>query len=220
MSLEVAEILPVRSGHFVFESGHHGNVWLDLERLCLRVDPIKRFAGDIAVRVSRYKPDIICAPLVEGAFVGMMVALELGLPFTYSERIEGVPTAGLYPIRYRLPGALRAEVPGKRVAIVNDVINAGSAVHGTYLDLIQCEAMPVVIGCLAVLGEFGAETFGIAVFDHPGHENHPPGWRANEQGLINPNVSALADWSIKAKPGRRFRYRLLVFRGSATRETL
>jgi adenine/guanine phosphoribosyltransferase-like PRPP-binding protein len=59
------------------------NVWLDLERLCLRVDPIKRFASEIAVRVSQYKADIVCAPLVEGAFVGMMVALELGLPFTY-----------------------------------------------------------------------------------------------------------------------------------------
>jgi adenine/guanine phosphoribosyltransferase-like PRPP-binding protein len=59
------------------------NVWLDLERLCLRVDPIKRFASEIAVRVSQYKADIVSAPFVEGAFVGMMVALELGLPFTY-----------------------------------------------------------------------------------------------------------------------------------------
>jgi orotate phosphoribosyltransferase len=132
------------------------NVWLDLERLCLRVDPIKRFASEIAVRVSQHKADIVCAPLVEGAFVGMMVALELGLPFTYSERIEGASAAGLYPIRYRLPGVLRAEVRGKRVAIVNDVINAGSAVHGTYLDLVQCESMPVVIGCLAVLGEWAS----------------------------------------------------------------
>src|SRR5579859_5715409 len=123
MSLQVAQILPVRSGHFVFESGHHGNVWLNLERLCLRVDLIKRFADELAVRMSRYKADLVCAPLVERAFVGMMVALELGLPFTYSERIENASAAWLYPIRYPLPGALRAEVHGKRVAIVNDVIN-------------------------------------------------------------------------------------------------
>jgi len=67
---------------------------------------------------------------------------------------------------------------------------------------------------------FGAEIFGIAVFDHPGNENHPPGWRADEQGLINPNVSALADWSIQAKQERRFRYRLIVYHGTAIRETL
>jgi putative heme-binding domain-containing protein len=67
---------------------------------------------------------------------------------------------------------------------------------------------------------FGDDTFGIAVFDHPSNPNHPPGWRADEQGLINPNISALGDWSLPAKHERLFRYRLLVYRGSGTREQL
>ena len=67
---------------------------------------------------------------------------------------------------------------------------------------------------------FGSETFGIAVFDHPANPNHPAGWRADEQGLINPNVSALGDWTLAAGQTQRFRYRLLVYRGSATREQL
>jgi hypothetical protein len=67
---------------------------------------------------------------------------------------------------------------------------------------------------------FGAETFGIAVFDHLANPNHPAGWRADEQGLINPNVSALGDWLLPAKQTQRFRYRLLVYRGSATGEQL
>jgi len=40
---QVAELLPERRGHFVFESGHHGQDWLDLERLFLhpeRVEPL------------------------------------------------------------------------------------------------------------------------------------------------------------------------------------
>ncbi|HKQ38266.1 MAG TPA: PmoA family protein [Verrucomicrobiae bacterium] len=64
------------------------------------------------------------------------------------------------------------------------------------------------------------EIFGIAVFDHPDNASHPPGWRADEQGLINPNVSALADWTLPAHKSQRFRYRLLVYRGTATREQL
>ena len=67
---------------------------------------------------------------------------------------------------------------------------------------------------------FGNETFGIAVLDHPANPNHPSSWRADEQGLINPNVSALGDWLIPAKQERVFRYRLVVYRGSATREQL
>ena len=56
--------------------------------------------------------------------------------------------------------------------------------------------------------------------DHPSNPNHPSGWRADEQGLINPNVSALGDWTLAARQRQRFRYRLLVYRGSATREQL
>jgi nuclear transport factor 2 (NTF2) superfamily protein len=67
---------------------------------------------------------------------------------------------------------------------------------------------------------FGDETFGVAVFDHPANSNHPTGWRVDEQGLINPNVSCLEDWSIPATHERRFRYRLVVYRGPATREQL
>jgi len=67
---------------------------------------------------------------------------------------------------------------------------------------------------------FGDETFGFAVFDHPANPNHPSGWRADEQGLINPNVSALGDWKLAARQTQRFRYRLLVYRGLATREQL
>jgi putative heme-binding domain-containing protein len=67
---------------------------------------------------------------------------------------------------------------------------------------------------------FGNETFGIAVFDHHANPNHPCGWRADEQGLINPNVSALADWTLTAKQTVRFRYGILIYRNSATHEQL
>ena len=67
---------------------------------------------------------------------------------------------------------------------------------------------------------FGNETFGVAIFDHPTNPNHPCGWRADEQGLINPNISALADWSLPANQSIRFRYRLLIYRASATRDQL
>jgi hypothetical protein len=66
----------------------------------------------------------------------------------------------------------------------------------------------------------GDDTFGIAVFDHPDNPNHPSGWRADEQGLINPNVSSAADWVIAAHKQQSFKYRLVVYRGSATQKQL
>lgn len=67
---------------------------------------------------------------------------------------------------------------------------------------------------------FGNDVFGVAVFDSPVNSHHPPGWRVDEQGLINPNVSALGAWTIRANEERLFRYRLMIYRGAASREQL
>jgi orotate phosphoribosyltransferase len=55
-------------------------------------------------------------------------------------------------VEYRLPAVLREKVRGKRVAIVNDVINAGSAVRGAAADLNVCGAELAGIACLMTLG--------------------------------------------------------------------
>ena len=61
---------------------------------------------------------------------------------------------------------------------------------------------------------FGEEVFGFAIFDDPQNPNHPSAWRVDEQGLINPNVSGLADWKLASGESRQFDYRILVYRGS------
>jgi orotate phosphoribosyltransferase len=148
----IINLPPARKGHFRLESGHHGDLWLDLELLCLRPQPVARSAAELAKRLSTYSVDAVCGPLVEGAFVALTVASELDVEFCYSERFVRPQSDGLYPVEYRIPGALRSRIRGKRVAIVNDVIGAGSAIRGTFTDLEACGAEPVVIGALLVLG--------------------------------------------------------------------
>jgi orotate phosphoribosyltransferase len=150
--VSVVDILPIRKGHFRYESGHHGDTWIDLERLCLRPEPVERMANELAQRLALYDLDAVCGPLVEGAFVALMIASRLRKSFTYAERFEDGKSDALYPIKYRVPQSLREDLRGRRVAIVNDVISAGSAVRGTLADLIECDAETVVVGSLAVLG--------------------------------------------------------------------
>src|SRR5437867_1326114 len=142
MQKEVVSLLAMRKGHFQLESGHHGDLWLDLELLCLRPKAVRRFAAELARRLSRHDVGAVCGPLVEGAFVALMVASELDVEFSYSERFANLQSDALYPVEYRIPRALRATVRRRRVAIVNDVINAGSAVRGTFADLKACGAAP------------------------------------------------------------------------------
>ena len=67
---------------------------------------------------------------------------------------------------------------------------------------------------------FDTETYGVAIFDHPTNANHPPAWRVDEQGLINPNVSGLADWSLAKGESRQFHYRMLIYRGAGKKDEL
>ncbi len=145
-----------RSGHFLLESGHHGELWLDLELLCHDVSSAWRQADELAARLQDLGAEVVCGPLVEGAFVALRVAERLGLPFVYSQPERRPGASGLFPVSYRLPGPLRARVRGRRVLVVNDVINAGSAVRGTLEDLRACGAEPLALGTLVVLGTAAA----------------------------------------------------------------
>src|SRR5258708_25479989 len=124
-----------RQGHFRLESGHHGDLWFQLETLCLHSREIRPFAARLTAQLVQHRVEVVCGPLVEGAFVALLVSLELGCDFAYAERFADTTREGLYPVEYRLPKALQPAVQGKRVAIVNDVINAGSAARGTIFHL-------------------------------------------------------------------------------------
>jgi orotate phosphoribosyltransferase len=153
MKENVLSFVRGRQGHFLLESGHHGDLWFQLEALCLHAREIRPFAARLAAQLAQYKVEVVCGPLVEGAFVALLVSLELGCDFVYAERFADATREGLFPVEYRLPKALQQAVKGKRVAIVNDVINAGSAVRGTFSDLQALGAGAVAIGALLALGD-------------------------------------------------------------------
>ena len=153
MNEDVLALVEGRRGHFQLESGHHGDLWLQLEALCLRPREIQPFAVRLAAALRRHRVDVVCGPLVEGAYVALLVSLELDCDFVYAERFAEPPRTGLFPVEYRVPKALHAAVRGKRVAIVNDVISAGSAVRGTLRDLQFLGAEVAAIGALLGLGD-------------------------------------------------------------------
>jgi len=152
-------LLAARKGHFRLESGHHGDLWLDLDLVFLRPSHVRRFVVELADRLSRYNLAAVCGPLVGGALVAQAVAFELDVEFYYTERFLPPQPNVLYPVEYRIPNGLRKRVRGKDIAIVDDVINAGSAVRGTLAELRSCGARPVAIGALLVLGSLAPSFF-------------------------------------------------------------
>jgi orotate phosphoribosyltransferase len=153
----ILELLEARKGHFLYESGHHGDLWLDLDRLFERPARLAPLAGELAERLAPHGIEAVCGPLTGGAFVALMVAGQLERAFAWSERSgDG----------YRIPHGLRTALAGKRVAIVDDVVNAASATRATLGELRECRAHPVAVGALLTLGAPAAalaEREGIAL---------------------------------------------------------
>jgi orotate phosphoribosyltransferase len=136
-------------GHYRYESGHHGDLWLDLDALLLDASRMKTWAAELAVKSSSTNTDVVCRPLTGGAFLAQMVATSLGADFVVVERIE---TATGHT-RYRIPPSMRDGLRGRRVLVVDDAVNAGSAWLGTLEELRRCDAQTVAFATLLTSGD-------------------------------------------------------------------
>ena len=156
------ELVSGRSGHFELESGHHSELWLDLDTLFAIPARVQPLIERLAALLGPHDAVVICGPLVGGAFLAQTVAAALNCEFAYTERHMPTDSKGLYPAQYRLPKAFVEQVRSRRIAIVDDVMSAGSAAMATYRELQQHGASTVVVGALMVLGTRGADLFAQA----------------------------------------------------------
>jgi orotate phosphoribosyltransferase len=135
----LTDLVGARRGHFAYESGHHGDLWLELDALFLHPRRVAPFCAELARRLAPHGAEVVCGPLIGGAFVAQAVATELGAELCWAE-------AGAY----RIPDALRPGLAGKRVALVDDAVNAGHATRATLADLRACGAELAALGALLV----------------------------------------------------------------------
>src|SRR5262245_6738736 len=74
---QLVELLSMRRGHFRFVSGHHGELWLDLDQLFQQPAALRPFVDALAVRVARHRIDAVCGALVGGALLAQSIAATL-----------------------------------------------------------------------------------------------------------------------------------------------
>jgi orotate phosphoribosyltransferase len=153
-------VVPGARGHFVFESGHHSDRWLDLDALFADASVIGPWVAKLAERLARYDIAAVCGPLTGGAFLAQLVAARLGVPFAFTDRAVPPNADRMFGVEYPLRPSLARVVEGRRVAIVDDVVSAGSASRGTYASLAAAGATPVVVGALLVIGDAARRHFG------------------------------------------------------------
>ena len=106
MGANVLDLLKVRRGHFRYEFGYHGEIWLDLDQLFFDLRLIAPLTRELATRLARHDVEAIVGPLVGGALVAQMVAAEIGALFAYAEPQGPSTPDALYSVAYRLPASV------------------------------------------------------------------------------------------------------------------
>jgi orotate phosphoribosyltransferase len=159
MSDDVLKALPARTGHFLLESGYHADLWFTLDALFVTPRDVAPLVTALAGRLGPYGASAVCGPLTGGAFLAEAVATALGVDFFFSEPAPRRFAGGLFAAVYRLPTALQQRIRGARVALVDDVISAGSSVRATAAALAESGASVVVVGTLLALGTTALEFF-------------------------------------------------------------
>lgn len=138
-----------RRGHFELGTGYHGDLWLDLDALFLRPAVLRPHVQRLADLLAEHGIDAVCGPMAGGAFLALAMADLLGTAFlpAYSRPGQAGGPAG-----YRLPGSTRDMIGGWRVAIVDDAVNAATAVQACFRQLRDHGAAPVAVASLLALG--------------------------------------------------------------------
>ena len=147
-SSEVVQLVRPRAGHFDLGTGYHGDLWLDLDALFLRPSRLRPYVDWLAERLREHSPDAVSGPLEGGAFLAYAVADRLGIAFLAGYRSAAM-VAG-----YHLP-PVAGGIGGWRVAVVDDAVNAGTAIAACLEELQGRDAVPVAVAALLALGEAG-----------------------------------------------------------------
>lgn len=159
MTDDILRTLPARRGHFLLESGYHTDLWFTLDALFVAPHDIAPQVSALADLFRPYSITAVCGPLLGGAFLAHAVAAHMGARFYFSQQVKIKTDGSLFAAEYRLPTELRRRAGNERVAIVDDVISAGSSVRATAAELSAAGATTVVVGAFLLLGNQSVEYF-------------------------------------------------------------
>src|SRR5215472_17513581 len=146
MSSDLSRLARPQHGHFDLGTGFHGDLWLDLDALFLWPAELRPAVQQLAHHLREYQPVAVCGPVAGGAFLAQLVAETLGAAFLPAYAEPGRPA------RYRLPHGARDQIAGWRVAVVDDAVNAGTAVRASCQEIRAAGAEPVAVAALLALG--------------------------------------------------------------------
>jgi orotate phosphoribosyltransferase len=172
--------------HFVYISGDHGSGWVAKDVIFVDMRRVRRLTELLAKAVRHHAADVICGPATGGLIVAQWTAFELGMPAVFAEHDPAHKKSELRG-RFGLHRGYDKLVCGKRVLVVDDVVNTGLSVRQTVDAVREHGGDVVAAACLVHRGNVDAAGIGVPAYEYL-LEYDIPNWRAAECPLCKAGV--------------------------------
>lgn len=159
--------------HFVYISGDHGSGWINKDAIYPHTDQLEQLCRGLAQLVRPLDIEIVCGPATGGLIIAEWTAHELGVLATFTE--HDTPPPGALRGPFVLRRGYDRLVAGKRVLVVDDIVNTGHSARETMRALRQAGANVIAVGALVNRGNVDAAGLGVADF-HYLLEYRIPAW--------------------------------------------
>ena len=160
----------IAGDHFVYINGDHGDGWIAKDAIFPNTEWVSVLCGMLAEALASRRFDIVCGPATGGLIVSQWTAHHLGLPAVFAEhgKEQGYDPATAAPGPLRPPFVLKRGydqmVAGRRVLIVDDVVNTGESISETAATVRAAGGEVVAAAALCTRGNAAAADLGCEDF--------------------------------------------------------
>jgi orotate phosphoribosyltransferase len=125
--LEISKVM-VEDSHIVYTSGRHGKVYFDKDRLYLNPFHAADLCQAMAHAIPLWaKPQVVVGPAVGAVVLGTRLAEQLNV--SMHRRSKSVFARKDTEGNFVFKGSYPKEIEGKKVWVVEDVLNTGDSAH-------------------------------------------------------------------------------------------
>src|SRR5262249_35909202 len=143
----------VTGSHIVYTSGKHGSAYVNKDAVYPDTARIDELCGHLADGATSHRPDVVCGPAMGGIILAQWTGHHLGIPAVYAEKAaEG----GMV-----LRRGYDKLVAGRRVLVVEDVLNTGGSVRDAVAAVRAAGGDVVVVAALVNRGGVTAADLGV-----------------------------------------------------------
>jgi len=143
----------ITGSHVVYTSGRHGSAYVNKDAVYPHTDRVSELCRLLSDATRDPRPEVVCGPALGGIILAQWTGHHLGALAVYAEKL---PDGGL-----GLRRGYDRLVAGRRVLVVEDVLNTGGSVRQAVAAVRAAGGDVVAVGALCNRGGVTAADLGV-----------------------------------------------------------